>query len=195
MRHSHCWFGLLLLLTACAPLPDAPVMCLFAADADSIAGAEPASVACHSATDGATRAAPALAAGEAYYIRHELPPDVEPPGKLHLRIESACGEAEELDVDHASQAEIARDLSTTTGTAGTEKRSIAFVARTAPTGAECSLVVTATIANSTLIVTTPADTDECKKVVCPSAVDTGVGGSSTSTSGGGDTGGTGGTGG
>lgn len=83
-----------------------------------------------------------------------------PPDKLHLRIDTVCGTREQIDVDYA------------TPTGAAESGPVVVVARVAPPEAPCSLTVTATIANSSLSVSTlPVSGAMCS---CPA--DGGTGG-------------------
>jgi hypothetical protein len=133
--------------------PPSPKLCLLTA-AD-LGGSDPLAVACPDPPPVIS-----LTTGEAYYIRHELPQGVQPPGPLHLRIDTVCGTAELLDVDYGMLQDA--------GSMGP----VVVVPRVAPPAAECSVTVNATIANSALSVATrPVDGASC---VCP-VVDAGAG--------------------
>lgn len=137
--------------------PAGPVLCLLGA------GVDPATHACAGVTP------PVLAAGDAYFIRHELPAGVTPPGTVHLRIETPCG-AVETDASYGEGAD-----------AGPAVGRFALVARVAPPGAECGVTVTATIANSALVVTSKPGA--CAQPLCPDAG--GAGGAATTSAAGG----------
>ncbi|XXT17121.1 hypothetical protein WME94_43525 [Sorangium sp. So ce429] len=135
----------LVAMTGCSSSsPATPRLCLLTPV--ELGGKDPSAVACPEEPAPLT-----LAPGNAYYIRHELPEGVEPPGQLHLRIDTPCGEHEELDASYGLPA------------SGDEVGPVVVVARTAPAGAACSLVVTATIANSSLTSATQpaADGADC----------------------------------
>ncbi|WP_441286186.1 hypothetical protein ACSRUE_27510 [Sorangium sp. KYC3313] len=164
--------AVLSMATGCSDTePDEPRLCLLGSAA--VEGRDPSTVACPDPP-----VTISVAPGEVVYIRHELPEGIEPPGPLHVRISTPCGEAESFDADYAT-----RD-----GTDG-EKQHIAVISRVAPVGAECSLSVHATIANSSLTrATSPsADAATCAKLVCP-ADDAGGGTGGGGTGGGGSSG-------
>ncbi len=128
-----------LLLTAalagCGELPPSARLCLLT-EAD-LGGKDALAVACPETPPEIT-----LSKGQTYYIRHELQVGIEPPEKLHLRIDTVCGTREQLDVDHGMPP-------------GAEPVApVVVLPRTAPDEAPCSLTVNATIANSTLSIAT-----------------------------------------
>jgi hypothetical protein len=138
--------------------PLTPRLCLLTAAA--LGGQDPSAVSCPEEHNTVS-----LAAGEAYYIRHELPEGLDPIGPLHVLVTTPCSESEELNVEYG--------LPVNTGGEG---GFVAIVARTAPTGAECSLVVTASIANSSLTAATKpmSDGSGCSCLPADAGVDSGV---------------------
>ncbi|MBI5536971.1 MAG: hypothetical protein HY898_29895 [Deltaproteobacteria bacterium] len=139
---------ILLLLIACSvvgcsdKLPERPKLCLIRADA--MGTADPSTVTC------GDRGAISVSEGEVFFVRHELPSGIEPPGPVHIRVETACaGVAEEYDIAYGD------------GNA-------AIAPRVAPRGAGCAMTVAATIANSSLRETTIPAADACAKLVCES---------------------------
>jgi hypothetical protein len=153
--------------------PQEPKLCLFTADLAASLAKDPSAVQCADVEQKQAQAL-GLAPQEVYYVRHELPVKVTPPGPVHLHIGTACGTAGDLDVDYGK--------ATKDGTAAADLPAFALIARVAPPGAECSLTVTATIANSSITRSTrpTADAAACAKLACPAA-DAGAGGSTTTT--------------
>ena len=132
--------------------PQGPRMCLVPAD-----GADPA-----------TQQVPAtcpsfsVAAGDALYLVYQLPPGIDPPGPLEIRIDTPC-----LTVN------VERPLE-----AGTTVSIIR-----APQGADCSMAVTATLANSTIRQVTSPAAGACMRITCDTSSDAGP---TTPDAGGGD---------
>ncbi len=130
--------------------PDMPKMCIMRAEDAGGQAIDPKAQSCDAVNEAQKDAPIRLVEGDVFILRHELPEKVEPPERLHVRIAAACGAPELVDVDY--------------GLLGEQR--IALLSRPAPPGSACSLVVTATIANSSLSVTTETDPDACKNVVC-----------------------------
>lgn len=128
-----------LALAGCNEDPASPKLCLLTSA--ELGGQDPLAVACPDPPPIIS-----LTKGETYYVRHELPQGIEPPGKLHLRIDTVCGTIEQLDVDYGTPAGADAGADAGAGAVGP----VVVVARSAPPGAECSLVVSAIIANSSL---------------------------------------------
>lgn len=139
-----------LLVWACGD-PDKPVMCLLNAQGADGKDVDPTAVSCDQVNAMQQGNPIYLAEGNVFILRHELPPGVEPPEPLHVSIAAACGSPELVDVEY--------------GTIGNQR--VALLSRPAPQGSECSLVVTATIANSSLTATTKANATACGMVECP----------------------------
>lgn len=146
----RCAAAALCLVAAGCAQAEGPALCLFLAN-PSAGPVDPQSQSCASVT-AAQKAAPLVlhAGKDVFVVRHELPAGIDPPEPLHLKIQPPCGAADQVDVEY--------------GTINDQR--VALLTRTAPAGADCSLVVTATIANSMLVAATEADTSTCKLTSC-----------------------------
>ena len=125
----------------CDPAEE-PSLCVFTAEELQAAGGDPESSSlCSPKGDGGEeKDAPAcegfaVSAGDVFFVRHTLPSGVASPGKLEIHLTTPCATADptadvRLEVEHADR--------------------VALVSLLAPVGSDCSLAVTATIANSEL---------------------------------------------
>ena len=134
----------LLLVSACAE-PDVPDLCLFRSDSQN--GAASAEKDCAAIANESLK----IASGQPYYIRHELPEGIEPPESLEVHIATPCGESS-FQASHAKLDE------------ETKGKYIVLVSKIAPRGAACSLIVTATIANSELRESAHPDAEACATI-------------------------------
>lgn len=114
-----------------------PTLCVFkssalaqgeAAGDHECAGIDPTSA------DALVKGPNALTDGESYYIKFELPDGVAPIGSLHVHLETPCAK-DDLDADPVD--------------------GVVLLPAKAPAGAQCGLVITATMANSELSVDIP----------------------------------------
>jgi hypothetical protein len=129
--------------------PQSPVLCILAAG-DALDGCP------------ATGGASAIHDGDAFYVVHQLPAGVEPPCDVHVHVETPCTVIDR-EMSYAAPA-----------AAGVGQ--VAIGSFVAPPGAACALVVTATIANSTLTRTIQTDPGACADVAAactPGAADGG----------------------
>jgi hypothetical protein len=85
----------------------------------------------------------AIADGEVYFVRHQLPEGVAPLGELKLHVETPCAK-EDIEATHVD--------------------GVVFLTRIAPPGAACSFSITAVMANSELRAEVPRDAAECAKL-------------------------------
>lgn len=143
--------GVCSLIPACGEPTLEPTLCVFSPKKlDSAEKSQQAldTYKCGSPATGAEPTCEIDLTDEVFYIRHEVPEGVIPPGNLELRIQTPCID-ERLEVAHI--------------------RGVAFVQQALPPGAACSIAITASIANSELRCTLRASTTACVADLCPAA--------------------------
>lgn len=158
--------SLLLLAPACSPAEE-PTLCVFSATQLAATGTgDPLDESlCQPAADRADESACpdfTVAPDEVFFVRHTLPADVSAPGELSVQITTPCATV-------APAADTTAEVEHVDG--------VALFSRLAPPGAECSLVVTAKLANSeTRCESKRGDTTTCadlSSVCAPPTEDTG----------------------
>jgi hypothetical protein len=119
--------------------PDYPSLCVILADGASTGAAASTTDQCGVTTSGSTLQCAddfTVADGQGFVVLHQLPDDIVTDASLHLTIETPCAKVES---DHKHV------MSSDESCLQPELR----IPVTAPPGASCSLVITASIANHT----------------------------------------------
>lgn len=129
-----------LLAAACSPVEEAKLCVFSATQLAATAAGDPLDEALCPPAAGAVEgsgesACPnfTVAPAEVFFVRHTLPAEVTAPGDLSVQITTPCATV-------AAAAETTVEIEHVGG--------VALFSRLAPPGAECSLVVTAKLANS-----------------------------------------------
>ncbi len=157
-----------LLFTAACTAVEEPELCVFSADelAASTSKDPLDEALCQPAAgETAEEGCPGFAIGaeQVFFVRHRLPAGLTGPGKLEIHIATPCA-----TLDAAADTTIEAE----------HVDGVVLLSRIAPRGAECSMAVTATIANSeTRCDSAPLDAAACADLatVCAPPADDGSG--------------------